>query len=1122
MAQKKQTPITNLTPEQIKKIWTKITVEEWLRLLQEFRPEGNWNLTKDSLKGLCVYHDENTPSCFVTPERGLVHCFGCHKTEWDPIHFFARVAKMPYADALRELSNRFRLSLPASFIKNAQLLEDHNQMKLVLLNVMNAELREAFLRPELPQFEYLHKAGTISWLRKRGFPGTEDRSSPSFNQDACVDGAVHLWPVGVFPPSERLYERLGEKEDWIQHREAAFNYLAKMYSQAIHTGSVMFFYFATPTRVGMLRCRHPSDEHLFYAVADEYDSSFGFFGLNMAAHLGGDLLNRRPLLMEGEMDALAIIAHQVATAVDDVLPMATGGGMQSDTSLLKEFGFESVSGLPDNDASGVGWGKRVLEHSSNINHMWSWNQEDCDAHIKDIDEAIRHYGFDKIRNRLTDKDSYLRPYEWLHDQLSIALQDIEKDDISQRTELAAKYGVCLRDDAERKAYVECVQTSFGLPQEIVLRNMLPAEDTWDGLVARITNKLFDEYYPLYTKQSGNNQTLNLWSKRRKEIRIINRTSTASSRAALELDLGQLGNYIRDELGEPEFLSYRKDGKTGALVPLSETAKDQNITLAFQHALAKYGQQIVSQSSLIDYGQGVHCLHDKSMVLIANGNKFYAGDMIGDKVNYTQLSCPVYKNYFMRASYPWSAELNSVEDLQPYASYDPRKTFQTILEILLTGWRFQHQELEARFLAGNIMYVPIAEAFKRMTLVSIQGNTQSGKSTLLQVMGDTRFPDLRLCEAGKMIEGYTEASLRQTMDRSSLWLLLDEFEDRDIGNTGNIGRNASTTRAVLSLFKSLATGATVGRGGVDGVPQEFLAYFPVASTGIHSLRLAEDINRFITIRMKNISGFGNPADLIRKKFSGSQIAKVRRDVTLGLLSQIPRIMQTYAEVCKEFEDNSSLSAKVENRLRENLMPAAAIMKFAGEDYVKFLSEFGGIKAQEMHEVGAFVPDSEKIWNQMLNTAIPLPRTDSTTATNASVARILTQTGLSPHILEDLDVGLFYLPARKWLLVFWEKAVSGVLRYSNLYKGTQYAGRLKQTADTDPRVIPVDTLKRMSFLSSEVWPRTGSKITYEDISVLNVRDTLVTATAVTDYEKRAEDERSKLMLDSADPTRQEDII
>src|SRR5258707_8916927 len=64
----------------------------------------------DSLKGLCPFHDEKTPSFNVTPARGLFYCFSCSEGG-DVIKFVQKIDGLTFVEAVRRLARRARLDL---------------------------------------------------------------------------------------------------------------------------------------------------------------------------------------------------------------------------------------------------------------------------------------------------------------------------------------------------------------------------------------------------------------------------------------------------------------------------------------------------------------------------------------------------------------------------------------------------------------------------------------------------------------------------------------------------------------------------------------------------------------------------------------------------------------------------------------------------------------------------------------------------------------------------------------------------------------------------------------------------------------------------------------------------
>ena len=61
-------------------------------------------------KGLCPFHNEKTPSFYVSPARGTCHCFGCGKGG-TPIGFIMEHEQMTYPEALRWLAQKYHIEI---------------------------------------------------------------------------------------------------------------------------------------------------------------------------------------------------------------------------------------------------------------------------------------------------------------------------------------------------------------------------------------------------------------------------------------------------------------------------------------------------------------------------------------------------------------------------------------------------------------------------------------------------------------------------------------------------------------------------------------------------------------------------------------------------------------------------------------------------------------------------------------------------------------------------------------------------------------------------------------------------------------------------------------------------
>jgi DNA primase len=90
--------------EDITEVREKAKIEEVVADYVTLRPAGG-----GSLKGLCPFHDEKSPSFNVRPDRGW-HCFGCGEGG-DVFTFLMKIDGLGFAEAVERLADRYGVTL---------------------------------------------------------------------------------------------------------------------------------------------------------------------------------------------------------------------------------------------------------------------------------------------------------------------------------------------------------------------------------------------------------------------------------------------------------------------------------------------------------------------------------------------------------------------------------------------------------------------------------------------------------------------------------------------------------------------------------------------------------------------------------------------------------------------------------------------------------------------------------------------------------------------------------------------------------------------------------------------------------------------------------------------------
>lgn len=114
-------------------------------------------------KGLCPFHNDRTPSFYVSPARGTCHCFTCGEGA-DSVGFLMKHEQLTYPEALRWLAQRYNIEIEEKTLTDEQRKQQTEREGMFIANNWAADYFTDILHNDVDG-----RAVGMQYFRQRGF-----------------------------------------------------------------------------------------------------------------------------------------------------------------------------------------------------------------------------------------------------------------------------------------------------------------------------------------------------------------------------------------------------------------------------------------------------------------------------------------------------------------------------------------------------------------------------------------------------------------------------------------------------------------------------------------------------------------------------------------------------------------------------------------------------------------------------------------------------------------------------------------------------------------------------------------------------------------------------------------
>jgi DNA primase len=334
--------------------------------------------------GLCPFHDDKSPSFYVSPAKNICKCFSCGEGG-TPLHFVMKHEQLSYSDALKYLAKKYGIEVKETELTDEQKQAENDRESMFILN---AYAQKSFASNLFENLE--GKSIGLSYFHERGFRddiirkfqlGYSLADRDIFSQQALKAGykKIYLEKTGLTVVGEN-------------------DYLADRFR-----GRVMFPVHTLSGKVVAFGGRILKDEktakYINSPESEIYHKSNELYGIYFARQ--AIVKQDRCFLVEGYTDVISM--HQAG--IENVVASSGTALTSGQIRMIRRF-TNNITVLYDGDAAGIKAAVRgidlLLEAGLNIKIVLLPDGEDPDSFARkqnasSFNEYIREHEDDFVR-----------------------------------------------------------------------------------------------------------------------------------------------------------------------------------------------------------------------------------------------------------------------------------------------------------------------------------------------------------------------------------------------------------------------------------------------------------------------------------------------------------------------------------------------------------------------------------------------------------------------------------------------------------------------------------------------------------------------------------------------------